>query len=96
MSENKYDDKIVTSHTLTDELNKEREKQGLSDIGEINCVSASTNTYARRNKSFSSVPDFFKKLIKKDGKRKDNGKTMTKKMQFMIIMHRECEKKSVK
>ncbi len=53
---------IVTSKDLLKNVNDEREKQGLHEIPAVNSRSAS-NTYARLDKSFSSVPDFFKKLF---------------------------------
>ena len=55
---------IVTSKELLKNVNDEREKQGLHEIPAVNSRSAS-NTYARLDKSFSSVPDFFKKLFSK-------------------------------
>jgi len=55
----------VSSKDLLDEINEERKEQGLHEIPAVNSRSSGTNTYARLDKSFSSVPDFFIKLFSK-------------------------------
>ncbi|MGI6767295.1 MAG: hypothetical protein ACOX4R_08855 [Lentihominibacter sp.] len=55
----------ASSQTLTDELNKERKKEGKYTITPINSGSTSTSTYARKDKSYSNTIDFFVKLFKK-------------------------------
>lgn len=60
-------DGVVASDDLLRDVNKERESQGLHEIPAVNSRSAS-NTYARLDKSFSSVPDFFMKLFGKGKK----------------------------
>ena len=54
---------VVTSDDLLLDVNTEREKEGLHEIPAVNSRSSGTNTYARLDKSFSSVPDFFMKLF---------------------------------
>ena len=61
-------DKTVTSSTLREELNEERKAQGKSSLPAINSGSTSTSTYARMDKSWRSVPDFFIQLVR--GRRK--------------------------
>ena len=56
---------VVTSNDLLRDVNAEREKEGLHEIPAVNGRSAGTNTYARLDKSFNSVPDFFIKLFSK-------------------------------
>lgn len=58
---------VITSKDLLNEVNEDREKQGLHEIPAVNSRSGG-NTYARLDKSFKSVPDFFVKLF---GKEKD-------------------------
>ena len=63
-------DRIYTSKSLHEELNAERARQGKSQIPVINpCKGGSANSLARKDKSWSSVPDFFVKLFKKRGSR---------------------------
>ena len=53
----------MTTKEMLQDVNDEREKEGLHQIPEINSASgASTGTLARKDNSISSVPDFFKKL----------------------------------
>ena len=57
---------VITTKEMLQDVNEEREKEGLHQIPEINSASgASTGTLARKDNSFSSVPDFFKKLFSK-------------------------------
>ena len=56
---------VVTSDDLLRDVNTEREKEGLHEIPAVNSRSSGTNTYARMDKSFNSVPDFFRKLFLK-------------------------------
>ncbi len=62
---NKQDDTIFTSQSLTEEMNRKRRKKGLPEIDPINSMRGSTNTIARKDKSWSSVPDFFRQLFRK-------------------------------
>ena len=55
---------VITSRDLLHDINEEREKQGLYELPEVNSRSGG-NVYARLDKSFSSVPDFFIKLFSK-------------------------------
>ena len=61
-------DEIITSHSLHDELNDERRREGKSDLPEINACSASSGNLARKDTSWNSVPGFFAKLVKGEGK----------------------------
>ena len=63
------EDSVVTSRDLLDGVNAEREKQGLHEIPEVNSRSGG-NTFARLDQSFTSVPDFFKKMFSKRKKEK--------------------------
>ena len=56
--------RIITSKDLHKKLNEERKKKGLNSMPAINPRGGGTGTIARRDKSWSSVPDFFKKLFK--------------------------------
>ena len=56
---------VVTSDDLLRDVNADREREGLHEIPAVNGRSAGTNTYARLDKSFNSVPDFFIKLFSK-------------------------------
>ena len=56
---------VVTSDDLLRDVNADREREGLHEIPAVNSRSAGTNTYARLDKSFNSVPDFFRKLFSK-------------------------------
>lgn len=60
----KSDKKIVTSQTLQTELNEERKREGKDSLPAINSGQCSTNTYALRDKSWKSVPDFFIQLVR--------------------------------
>ena len=56
----------VSSAALHEAVNRERKAKGESEIPAINNVgSVSTNNLARRDKSWSSVPDFFIKMIRR-------------------------------
>lgn len=59
------DDKIYTSKSLSEEMNKERIREGKDEVQEINPCRGGTSTLARKDKSWSSVPDFFAKVFKK-------------------------------
>ena len=55
----------VRSSDLHEEMNREREQQGESSLPPINTVhGVSTNNLARRDHTWSSVPDFFVKLFR--------------------------------
>lgn len=54
----------ITTKDMLHDINKERREQGLYEIPEHNeAAGANTGKLARMDKSFSSVPDFFWKLI---------------------------------
>ena len=58
-------DDIITSSDLHEQMNRENEKEGKTTIPAINAtMGTSTNNLARRDKSWSSVPDFFRQLIR--------------------------------
>lgn len=59
------EEKIISSKSLHDEMNAERKKQDLGEIPAVNALSGGTSTIARKDKSWSSVPDFIVKLFKK-------------------------------
>jgi hypothetical protein len=59
------DDKIINSSTIQNELNEERKRKGLHERPPVNPINGGTSTLARKDKSWSSVPDFFRKLFKK-------------------------------
>ena len=59
------DDKIINSSTIQNELNEERKRKGLHELPPVNPINGGTSTLARKDKSWSSVPDFFRKLFKK-------------------------------
>lgn len=64
----KKTDGITTSRNLHEQMNRENEREGKTTIPAINAtMGTSSNNLARRDHSWSSVPDFFIKLIK--GKR---------------------------
>ena len=66
----KTDKTNYTSAELTKELNEERKEKGLYEIPEINTGLANTGEYAKRDKSFANVTDFFIKLAKREKKTK--------------------------
>ena len=59
-------DRVISSKDLHASMNREREAKGDASLPSINTVSGvSTNSLARKDKSWSSVPDFFIKMIRK-------------------------------
>ena len=60
----KEDEKIYTGSLLSQDLNAERKKHSLSQLPEINPCRGGTSTLARKDKSWSNVFDFFRKLFK--------------------------------
>lgn len=55
----------LRSSDLHEEMNRERKQHGETELPSINTVQGtSTNTLARRDKSWKSVPDFFIQLIR--------------------------------
>ena len=63
--ENADDDTVISSKDLHADMNREREAKGEDIIPAINTVQgASTSNLARRDHSWSSVPDFFIKLFR--------------------------------
>ncbi len=66
----KKSDEITTSRDLHEQMNRENEKEGKTTIPAINAtMGTSSNNLARRDHSWSSVPDFFIKLIKREKKK---------------------------
>ena len=64
-SKDKKTDDIVTSKDLHEQMNRENAKDGKTTIPAINAtMGTSSNNLARRDKSWSSVPDFFIQLVK--------------------------------
>ena len=63
--DNKAEEKIITSDDLLKQLNKERAASGDYKIKAINSVGGTTtNNYSKNDKSWNSVPGFFKKAFK--------------------------------
>ena len=63
--EKKTDEKIITSNDLLNQVNRERAANGEYKIKAINSVGGTTtNNYAKNDKSWNSVPGFFKKAFK--------------------------------
>jgi len=60
------EDKVFSSQNLHVELNEERKKKGLDELPAVNPLKGSTNTYARKDKSFDNAFDFFKQMIEKE------------------------------
>ena len=59
-------DAIISSRDLHEAMNREREARGEASLPAINNVQgASSNNLARRDHSWSSVPDFFIKLFRR-------------------------------
>lgn len=62
----KDDETVITSSDLHNTMNRERESKGEAALPSINNVQGvSSNNLARRDHSWSSVPDFFIKLFHK-------------------------------
>lgn len=63
--EKKADEKIITSNDLLNQVNRERAASGEYKIKAINSVGGTTtNNYSKHDKSWNSVPGFFKKAFK--------------------------------
>ena len=63
------EDAIVDSKTLHKEMNADLKRNGKSGLEAINTVGGvSTNNLARKDKSWSSLPDFFIKMAKNKDK----------------------------
>ena len=59
-------DRVISSKDLHASMNREREASGDASLPAINTVAGvSTNSLARKDKSWSSVPDFFIKMIRR-------------------------------
>ena len=59
-------DRVISSKDLHASMNREREASGDASLPSINTVAGvSTNSLARKDKSWSSVPDFFIKMIRR-------------------------------
>ena len=64
--EKKSSESVVRSSDLLDSVNRDRERRGETTIPAINNVQgASSNNLARRDHSWSSVPDFFIKMFRR-------------------------------
>ena len=62
----KDDETVITSRDLHDSMNRERKAKGEAALPSVNNVQGlSSNNLARRDHSWSSVPDFFIKLFRK-------------------------------
>ena len=62
----KDDETVITSRDLHDSMNRERKAKGETTLPSVNNVQGlSSNNLARRDHSWSSVPDFFIKLFRK-------------------------------
>ena len=61
-------DQIICSADLHRQFNEERKRQGLEEIpaGLTSCSCGSSGNLARKDKSWSNVLDFFKKLFKNE------------------------------
>lgn len=60
-------DQIICSADLHRQFNEERKRQGLEEIpaGLTSCSCGSSGNLARKDKSWSSVFDFFQKMFKR-------------------------------
>lgn len=67
-------EEIFSTISLTEELNREREKEGKYKIKPVNPMSGSNRNYSEHEKSFNNTFDFFAKLAKKEKaeKKKDD------------------------
>jgi hypothetical protein len=62
----KNDEAVISSKDLHDSMNRERAAKGESSMPSINTVQGiSSNNLARRDHSWSSVPDFFIKMFRR-------------------------------
>ena len=62
----KKTDDVTTSRDLHEQMNRENEREGKTAIPAINAtMGTSSNNLARRDHSWTSVPDFFIKLFKR-------------------------------
>ncbi len=61
MQPHKENDKIYTSKSLSEEMNKERARRGEGEIPEINPCKGSTNTLARKRQVMEQRVGFFRK-----------------------------------
>ena len=72
MNKDTKNDDIITSQSLHDQVNAERKREGKDELPEINAAGgASTGNFARRDKSWNSVPGFFAKMFKGAGDEED-------------------------
>ena len=58
------EEEIITTKDMLKDVNEERRNAGLYEIPEMN-TRVNTGNLARMDKSFKSVPDFFRQLLKK-------------------------------
>ncbi|MDO4175879.1 MAG: hypothetical protein Q4D99_00170 [Bacillota bacterium] len=66
-------EEIFSTINLTEELNREREREGKYKIKPINPMSGSNRNYSEHEKSFNNTFDFFAKLAKKEKAEKKEG-----------------------
>ena len=55
------DKSVMSSLEIHEEMNEKRRQEGKPTLTAIN---GDTNTYARKDKSWKTTPDFFRQLIK--------------------------------
>ena len=66
VKENEDPDAVISSKDLHESMNRERKARGETSIPSINNVQgASSSNLARRDHTWSSVPDFFIKLFRR-------------------------------
>ncbi|MCQ2546945.1 MAG: hypothetical protein MJ161_05295 [Clostridia bacterium] len=65
---------IFSTINLTEEMNREREREGKYKIKPINPMSGSNRNYSEHEKSFDNTFDFFAKLAKKEKEEKKDKK----------------------
>lgn len=61
------EEEIITTKDMLKDVNEERRNAGLYEIPEMN-TRVNTGNLARMDKSFKSVPDFFRQLLSKKEK----------------------------
>ena len=54
-----YSDELLANEAL----NEERKRKGLHELPAVNPINGGTSTLARKDKSWNSVFDFFRKLV---------------------------------
>lgn len=67
--EKKVDNTIYSSEHLRGKLNEERQREGLGEVFAVNPKGCGASNYARKDESYSSVPNFFYKVFFKRKKK---------------------------